>query len=209
LGVETEIKVRVGNPEQFLERLRSLKPILLTERHFEDNFVLDFAGRRLASMQCLLRIRIANGSALLTFKGPPRPSGLFKIREELESSAADGKALLTIFKRLGLRLSFRYQKYRREFKVISSPGRSGEIHVVLDETPIGTFAEFEGSEAGIRKVAQTMGFRRTQFLRESYAALYVEFCRKRNQPVRHMTFRPVRNASARRRAPASKRKDES
>jgi len=208
LGVETEIKVRIGEPELFLAQLNKLRPILLSKRHFEDNFVLDFADGRLASGLCLLRVRVVDGPALLTFKGPPQPSGLFKIREELESSAADGQALLAILKRLGLRVSFRYQKYRREFRVSTGPGRRGEIHVVLDETPIGTFAEFEGSGAGIRKLARALGIREARFLRDSYASLYVDFCRKRKQAVRHMTFRSVRARSGYS-ALASRRKDKS
>lgn len=209
MSVETEIKVHVDDSVSFLARLDKLKPLSLTERHFEDNFVLDYPDRRLASRQCLLRVRIVKGSALLTFKGPPRPTGLFKIREELESAIGDGRTLLAVLKRLGLRVWFRYQKYRQEFKVSPGPDSGNEVHVALDETPIGTFAEFEGSEAGIRKVARTMGFRQIQYLRDSYASLYIQFCRERKQAVRHMTFKSVRPARAGNPASLPKRKDRS
>ena len=209
MSVETEIKVRVDDAGSFLERLGKLEPRSLTTRHFEDNFVLDYPDRRLASGQCLLRVRIVKGSALLTLKGPPLPSGLFKIREELEIVAGEGMALLAILKRLGLRVCFRYQKYRREFKIFFGSGPRSAIHVTLDETPIGTFAEFEGPEAGIRKIARSMGFRQSLYLRDSYASLFIQYCRERKQAVRHMTFRSVRRAKAENSASASKRKDRS
>jgi adenylate cyclase class 2 len=209
LSVEIEIKVRVDDSGSFLARLNKLKPLSLTERHFEDNFVLDYPDSRLASRQCLLRVRIVKGSALLTFKGPPRPTGLFKTREELESAIGDGKILLAILRQLGMKVWFRYQKYRQEFEVSLGPGSGNEVHVALDETPIGTFAEFEGPEVGIRKVARAMGFRQIQYLRDSYASLYIQFCRERKQAVRHMTFKSVRPARARNPASLAKRKDRS
>jgi adenylate cyclase, class 2 len=209
LSVETEIKVRVDDSGSFLARLNKLKPLSLTVRHFEDNFVLDYPDRSLTSRQCLLRVRIVKGSALLTFKGPPRPTGLFKTREELESAIGDGRTLLAILRQLGMKVWFRYQKYRQEFKISFGPGSRNEVHVALDETPIGIFAEFEGPEAGIRKVARAMGFRQFQYLRDSYASLYIQFCRERKQAARHMTFGSVRAARAGNSASASKRKDKS
>jgi len=108
--------------------------------------------------------------ACLTFKGPPEPEGLFKTREELEIKLEDGEIALHIFERLGMRVWFRYQKYRREFAL-------GEIHVAVDETPVGNYAEFEGSKEGIRALAREMGIEESQFLRQSYYSLYLEYCR--------------------------------
>lgn len=209
MSVETEIKVRVGDLQSFRDRLGRFSPTSLTPRHFEDNFVLDYPDRRMAAWQCLLRVRIVGDSALLTFKGPLRPSGLFKIREELESSAGDGAALVVILERLGLKVWFRYQKYRQEFRVSFGRGRRNEVLIALDETPIGTFAEFEGPETGIRKIARSMGFRQSQYLRDSYAALYVQYCQEHQMAVRQMTFRSVRVAGAGPRAAAARRKDKS
>lgn len=209
MSVETEIKVRIDDPREFLGQLSKLRPVSLTKRHFEDNFVLDYPDRRMASGECLLRVRIVDGSALLTFKGPPRHSSLFKIREELESSIGDGVALVAILERLGLRISFRYQKYRQEFQVTLGRGPRSEIHIALDETPIGTFAEFEGTGAGIRKIARAMGFRQSQYLRDSYGSLYIQFCRAHHKAVRHMTFGSIRVARAGHRSARPGRKDRS
>ncbi len=192
MSIENEIKVRVADLTGFLRRLAKLKPLVLRERHFEDNFVLDYSDRRIASRLSLIRVRITGGAALLTFKGPPRPTGLFKTREELESAVGDGRAILAILRQLGLQVWFRYQKYRREFSISPGHRKGDEIHIALDETPIGIFAEFEGPGAGIKKIAREMGFRQSQYLRDSYSSLYVQFCGDHGLPVRHMTFKSVR-----------------
>ena len=54
------------------------------------------------------------------------------------------QSLLQVLERIGMSVCFRYQKYRREFAI-------GEVHVAVDETPIGNYVEFEGSEDGIRE----------------------------------------------------------
>lgn len=196
MGVETEVKIRLDGKIGFLRQLSCLKPQLIAERHFEDNLVLDFPDSRLSSRQCLLRIRIIPGTALLTFKGPPRHGGLFKTREELETRVADGDALLRVLERMGLSTRFRYQKYRREFRLGTGSGPAGEVHIALDETPIGVYAELEGSGPGIKKVARAMGIEQSQFLRDSYASLYIEFCRTRGLPVENMTFDSIRSKKA-------------
>jgi adenylate cyclase class 2 len=154
---------------------------ILSARHFEDNSILDFPDKRLQLNQCLIRIRSANGQTILTYKGPPRPDGIFKVREELETSLGDGESSLQILERLGMRIGFRYQKYRREFSI-------GEVIVALDETPIGCYAEFEGTEPAIMDLAQKMGIDSSQFLRASYYSLYVEYCEKNGRKLEHMTF---------------------
>ncbi len=193
MSIETEVKVRVENLDGFLQKLEVLSPWVLTERHFEDNFILDDSSRSLASRRSLIRVRLTSRGSWLTFKGPPDPSGLFKRREELESVLGDGRNVIAIFRRIGLRVSFRYQKYRREFKVVTGPAPGDEIHVALDETPIGIFAELEGSEAGIKKAARKLAISQNRFLRDSYASLYFQYCAERHQPARHMTFSSARS----------------
>jgi adenylate cyclase, class 2 len=185
VGIETEIKVSVSDSEDFRRRLDLLKPVLLSPRHFEDNYVLDYPDQRLRTRQCLVRLRTTDDSSYLTFKGPPVPEGKFKVREECETKLGDPAMGLRILEELGLLIWFRYQKYRQEYLVRTG---EGEVHVVLDETPVGVYAEFEGTEEAIRRVAETMGFDESCFIRESYYSLYAEFCRARGQAPGHMVF---------------------
>jgi adenylate cyclase, class 2 len=181
LSIETEIKVKIEDVEDFCRRLRSLNPGVLSSRHFEDNYVLDFPDQKLKASQCLLRVRFEEGRNVLTFKGAPRPEGIFKTREELETALDDGATILEVFKRIGMRIFFQYQKYRREFELDG-------VHVAVDETPVGSFVEFEGSEDGIRNLACRMDIKETQFLRFSYYSLYLDFCRTRGETPGFMVF---------------------
>lgn len=187
MSVEIEIKLRIGETESFCGQLGALGAGVFSSRHFEENYLLDFPDGKLKSKQCLIRIRRARGESILTFKGPLMPRSVFKTREELETRLEDGEVALRILEQLDMRVWFRYQKYRREFSVIlKSPEE--KIIVAVDETPVGNYAELEGSEEGIRRLARLMGFDESEFLRESYYSLYLDYCRKRGDPFTHMIF---------------------
>ncbi len=161
---------------------------VLAPRHFEDNFLLDFEDRRLAAATMLLRVRLAEGRAWLTYKGPPRPQGIYKVREELEVPVGDGSIAVQILLSLGMRVWFRYQKYRQEY-ALTVPGQTAaEVHLALDETPIGNYAELEGPEESIRLVAGAMGFDESRFSRASYYSLYAQYCRDRGESPGYMVF---------------------
>jgi adenylate cyclase class 2 len=190
MAVETEIKIRLSEVTELRSRLEPLGPVLLSERHFEDNFVLDYPDGRLRCQSCLLRVRKTKGKESVTFKGPPIPSRLFKRREELESEVDNADILLQIFEHMGLRVWFRYQKYREEYQITVAEGLAGKLHLALDSTPIGNFAELEGTEEGIRTVAAALGFSEFQFLRDSYYSLFAQYCGERGQDTGHMVFAP-------------------
>ena len=181
MAVETEIKLAVADVAGFRAKLAALAPAERAGRHFEDNFVLDDAAGSLRGGGRVVRIRIAGGAAILTYKGSSRPDGPFKSREELETTVGDGRVALQIFGELGLRVRFRYQKYRQEYSL-------GGVVLSLDETPLGSFVELEGSEAEIRRVAGALGYDEGSFLRDSYYALQARACRERGEAVTDLVF---------------------
>jgi len=181
LSTETEIKIQVDDLDGFCRRLDVFHPEVLSPRHFEDNHLFDFPGRSLNAGQRLLRVRLAKGECFLTYKGRPREEGIFKTREELETRIEDAAIILQIFEQIGLQICFRYQKYRREFAIDG-------VHIAVDETPIGDYAEMEGSEEGIRMLACKMGIAESQFLRLSYYDLYVDHCQKKGVAPHYMVF---------------------
>jgi predicted adenylyl cyclase CyaB len=181
MATETEIKIKINDPADFCRELIALAARPLSERHFEDNHLLDFPDGRLRANQCMIRIRQVRDHACITFKGRPRAESVFKVREELETGLADAGVALQILERLGLSVCFRYQKYRREFAVEG-------VHVAVDETPIGNYVEFESSEEGIRKLAAKMEIAESRFLRASYASLYLDYCREKDEAPGFMTF---------------------
>jgi adenylate cyclase, class 2 len=181
VSIETEIKIRIDDPVGFCRQLESLNPDILSVRHFEDNYLFDFSDQSLRSRQCLLRVRLAAGRCFLTYKGPPRQERIFKTREELETRIEDAATLLQILEAIGMRIGFRYQKYRREFALKG-------VHVAVDETPIGYYAELEGLEDSIWELTHSLGIAESQFLRHSYYALYLEHCQKNGVAPQFMVF---------------------
>jgi len=157
----------------------------LAERHFEDNLILDFPDGQLGSRQSLLRLRYTGKGGVVTYKGPPELGSSFKIREELETEVARPELMLQVFTRLGFQVKFRYQKYREEF--VFRFGQT-EVHVALDDTPIGSYAEIEGLPEGIREAAARLGFEEMEFLRDSYYGLYLKYCKEHGKSPAHMVF---------------------
>jgi adenylate cyclase class 2 len=181
LSTETEIKVKIDDPEDFCRQLLALNPGVLSVRHFEDNRLMDFPDKKLGTGRCMVRVRCALDRALLTFKGPPQESEIFKIREEIETGLDDGNQAIRILERLGLRVWFQYQKYRREYTVDS-------VTVAIDETPIGNYAELEGGESAIRDLSRRLNIEESKFIRKSYYALYLDACRLQHVAPGNMVF---------------------
>jgi len=163
--VETEIKLRVASSADARRALRRLGARRLRPRLFEDNLLLDDADRSLAASGRVLRLRRSGAQAWLTFKGAGRVRGRVKQREERETLVADPDALEAALAGLGFEPTFRYQKWRETWG-----WRDAEI--VIDETPIGTYLEIEGPTATIHRTAEKLGYRRGDYLAESYVALF-------------------------------------
>jgi predicted adenylyl cyclase CyaB len=188
LSIETEVKIRIVDFAQLRCSMAKCEPVRISPRHFEDNYIFDFADGRIKEQHSLVRLRMADGKALLTYKGAAEPQGLFKSREELETGLEDPSMARAILERLGLKVNFRYQKYREEFRILVPGSRLDEVRLALDETPVGDYAEFEGSETAIRAVTAAMGLDESQFLRASYCALYLQFCCERGETPGNMIF---------------------
>jgi adenylate cyclase class 2 len=106
-----------------------------------------------------------------------------KVREESETTVTDGRVLTRVFEALELELTFRYEKYREEY---SAPG----VLVAIDETPIGTFIEIEGSESGIVALTEALGRNPSDFVIDSYRGLFFRHRQQFGLRGRHMLFKP-------------------
>ena len=179
---ETEIKLAVESAAAARRLLRRAGFRVSGRRAFEANTVFDTADGRLRSQQRLLRVRESAGKVKVTYKGPPQ-AGPHKSREELETEVDGERALTAILDRLGFRPGFRYEKYRAEYR---RPGSAGVATV--DETPIGSYVELEGSPRWIDRTAKELGFPPERYITASYGALYVDWCRRRNIQPSNMVF---------------------
>jgi adenylate cyclase class 2 len=178
---EKEIKIAVARPAVLKTRLRSLGAALVRRRHFEDNYILDFADGRIRRERCLLRLRWSGARAILTFKGPSRIRGGIKERRELETRISDGQLLLKIFRSLGLQCGFQYQKYRSLYR------RNGTL-ITLDETPIGFYAELEGKPASIHRTAKLLGYTEREYITATYHDIFRSYLKRNRIYRRDMLF---------------------
>jgi adenylate cyclase, class 2 len=189
--IETEIKFRVTDTAQLEAHLSSAGFRLVTPRSFESNVLYDTAERSLRSKRELVRIRNYAGRWLLTHKRVP-DSGIgedrHKHRVETETELSDGAALAEVFCSVGLVPVFRYEKWRTEWS-------DNEGHCVVDETPLGTFAELEGSPEWIDRVAEQLSVAPEERLTVSYGRLFDQWRERTGSTAQDLTFEAV-NSSA-------------
>jgi adenylate cyclase class 2 len=207
---EIEIKLRVADPSALRLRLKQLRAREIIPRTFESNTLYDTPSRNLIRGGRLIRMRVERPSAhsrkigspqmrtaILTFKGPSRSARAsqttlskrnkrtrFKIRDEAEVVLSNPEQMSTILGSLGLRPTFRYEKFRTTYKL---PGIRA-LKVEFDETPIGLFLELEGDASAIDRAAGLLGYSQSDYMTESYGALYIAVCRHRGTKPTHMVF---------------------
>jgi adenylate cyclase class 2 len=188
MAVEREIKLRFASADEARERV--LAPAVgatpLRGRRLQEDFLLDTPDDRLYQRRSVLRVRCENGKSLMTFKGPVQP-GVMKVREEHETLVADGDTLLTILHELGLRIWFRYEKYREEYA-------AEDVVIAIDETPVGTFVEIEGGEDHIHRTAAALGCTTSDYITDSYRTLFLAYGREHGIAGSDMTFATMRAA---------------
>ena len=163
--VESEIKLRASGPEAARSAVAKLGARLVRARHFEDNLLFDDERGRLGAAGRLLRLRRTPEGGRLTFKGPRLDSGGVKARQEIEVSVPEPDLLQSLLAAIGLRPVFRYQKYRETYSW-------KDVEIVVDETPVGTFLEIEGSVEEIHAAAAALGYRRADYVTDSYTSLF-------------------------------------
>lgn len=185
MPIETEIKFRVDDLAALAARLETTGFRLQTPRSFESNILYDTADRQLRARTEILRIRSYAGRWMLTYKrlpGAGMPSeDRHKHRIETETELADGNALAQVFLSLGLVAAFEYEKWRTEWS-------DGEGHCVVDETPIGNYAEIEGSPEWIDRVAARIGVEPAQYITLSYGRLFDLWRQEHKSEARDLTF---------------------
>jgi adenylate cyclase class 2 len=187
MPIETEIKFRVEDLPGLAHRLQAARFRLQTSRSFESNVLYDTPDRQMRARTEILRIRSYAGRWTVTHKrlpdsGPGEDS--HKHRIETETEVSDGAAMAEVFLSLGLVAAFRYEKWRTEWS-------DGEGHCVVDETPIGDYAELEGSSEWIDRTAARLGVGPAQYLTLSYGRLFDLWREEHSSAAEDLTFAAV------------------
>ena len=187
MAIETEIKFAVADIEALNLKLEAAGFHLQTPRSFESNVLYDWPDRKMRLRTEILRIRNYAGKWTMTHKRLP-DSGpgedRHKHRVETETVVADGDALAQVFHSLGLVEAFRYEKWRTEWS-------DGHGHCVIDETPIGIYAELEGEAEWIDRSAATIGISPAQYSTLSYGRLFDLWRTEHNSAAADLTFAAV------------------
>jgi adenylate cyclase class 2 len=209
---EIEIKLRVSDLREIRKTLRRVRAREISPRTHELNTLYDTPAQDLRWRGRLIRIRVehvtgnskrkqAQGRAVLTYKAPVRPSkegkrvtaaasrSRFKVKEEAEVSVTGADQMDRILRGLGLRPTFRYEKYRTTYLL---PGIR-DLKIELDETPVGNYLELEGSPASIDRAALRLGYAPSEYIQATYGALYLADCRRRRGKPGHMLFPNAKN----------------
>ncbi len=213
---EIEIKLRLPDEPAVLSIRAKLKKLgaRSTNRIFETNILFD-RGTELRTEGKLLRIRLERKAplhakepshtaalrasirplarTLLTYKAPSdlandraaSANPKYKQRTEIEVTCTPGDNLQSIFEGIGFSAGFTYEKLRTTYRLKKLPG----LAVELDETPIGTFLELEGSPKAIDQAATLLGFHGADYLTATYWDLHVADCRGRRVEPGHMVFK--------------------
>jgi adenylate cyclase class 2 len=183
---EVEIKFKIADLGRLEQNLKKAGFRLKTPRTHEMNTLYDFSGDKLRRKSELLRLRQYGSQWVLTHKAKAKP-GRHKTRAETETSVGKGEAMAAILESLGLKPSFRYEKFRAEWS-------DGTGHVVIDETPVGDFGEIEGPAAWIDQTASKLGIGEDRYITASYAELFLEWKRRTRSSAKEMTFADVKPA---------------
>jgi adenylate cyclase, class 2 len=192
---EIEVKLRVAELPALVRSLKRLGA-KLHGRVLEQNTLYDTPSADFRRRGCLLRLRIETPApsellpggarcAILTSKAPvPEPGGRSRYKERLERElAVEAPARWpSALRVIGLRPSFRYEKYRTTFRLPN-------LHLDLDETPVGTFLELEGPPRAIDRVARALGYAPGEYIKGTYWDLYAADCRRRGRRPGNMLLR--------------------
>ena len=148
----------------------------------------EFHARALRSGFALRTPRTLERNAL--FDTPDRRLlSFYKERVETETEVEDGDAMGAVFIELGYAPVFRYEKFRTEF-------HDGEGALVLDETPIGDFAELEGTPDWIDHALERLSIDRAWCFTDSYGRMFLDWKARSGSPAENMTFDEIAPAVA-------------
>jgi adenylate cyclase, class 2 len=167
-AMETEVKIRVADRNALEQKLPALDFARVTERTLERNTLYDTSDRKLRNSRQILRIRQYGSKWVVTHKSVPAgltEEGPHKNRVETETLVEDGPVMGKVFEALGFGPVFVYEKWRTEWA-------DQQGHLVIDETPLGVYAELEGPSEWIDATARKLGISESEFITLSYGRIF-------------------------------------
>jgi adenylate cyclase class 2 len=190
-SLETEVKICVRDRAALEQQLLACDFRLVTPSTLERNTLYDTADRNLRAQHQILRVRQYGDHWIVTHKRMPDSSlsqEQHKHRIETETEVGDGEAIAAIFTMLGLQPAFVYEKWRTEYADATG-------HCVIDDTPIGLFAEFEGPEEWIDAMLLKFNVPAADVMTLSYGRLFERWKNNTGSAAMNLTFAEVAGAA--------------
>src|SRR5512143_1091550 len=160
---EIEVKFCVRSLSALPVRLDSLGARATQPRVWERNLRFDTPGGDLRQAGRVLRLR-QDEAAHLTYKGPGEVHGGVQHRVEIEMVVDGFDQARAFLEALGYQVAMAYEKYRTTYAL------EGNL-VTLDETPLGSFVEIEGTAPdSIGRLAGRLGLEWEARINDSYVA---------------------------------------
>ena len=192
-AAEIELKFPVADVNALQNLLPQLGFNLVTARTFEQNTLYDTPGRDLRGAARFFASASTATSARVTHKrmsnGDPVDTTRYKIRIETETIVAEGAALAEIFHQMGYNAVFVYEKYRTEWSFALGDGATA--HLVIDETPIGNYAELEGPTDWIDRTLAQLGVSHDVCMTDSYGKLFLDWKQRTGSSAENLTFAEI------------------
>jgi len=117
------------------------------------------------------------------------PDARHKERIETETEVEDGDAISAIFGVLGYIPSFVYEKWRSEWA-------DSQGHCVVDETPIGQYAELEGPPEWIDRTLAMLKVDQADVTILSYGRIFEQWQQQTGNDAQNMAFAEIESAAA-------------
>jgi adenylate cyclase, class 2 len=186
-AMEIEVKILVSDRVGLEQKLPGLGFTRVTARTLEVNTLYDKPDRELRNSRQILRIRQYGEKWVVTHKRVPSNSdeeGPHKSRLETETLVEDGPVMAQIFEALGYGPVFVYEKWRTEWA-------DAQGHCVLDETPLGVYAELEGPGDWIDATARRLGVDASEFIKLSYGRIFEVWKEQTGSKAMNFTFAEI------------------
>jgi adenylate cyclase class 2 len=186
MSIETEIKIKLKNPEEVRQKIISLGAKSLGKKRQLDIY-FDTEDEEVRGSDQVRKLRIIQDDvAILTYKGARGKdeidAGIHK-RLELETRIKDPENIRAILKGWGHKETEQSEKIRETFKYEGA-------EILIDQVAfLGWWIELEGDKEKILDVANKLGFDATKADKRHYGEIFADFCRETGCPfTKEMTF---------------------
>lgn len=163
--LEQEIKFYIEDLDRLIARAQATGADLIRPRVLERNLRLDTPEGDFLRDSRVLRIRQDDG-VRVTYKDNAHNENGMVVRTEIEFSTDNLEVTRKFFEALGYQVIVIYEKYRQVYQI-------GDVQVMFDELPFGSFVEIEAPNAVlIEGVAQMLGLDWSKSVNTSYLGLF-------------------------------------